>query len=122
MRNNWAKIKMKKYIAALGLSTILTCGTLFAMSSQSKWNNPKTELNENQNSESCVLKADRENPYNGLDEIQITNNCSDAIIVEFDYWSGERKKWIHAKYRVEAESKSVWLPAESYKNFTWDWA
>ena len=113
---------MKKYIAVLGLSTILACGTLslFAMNHLSKWNEPKTELIENQDSEGCVYKADRENPYNGLDEIQITNNCSDDIIVEFDYWSGS--KWIHSKYRVAAKTKSVWFPAESYKNFTWDWA
>ena len=113
---------MKKYIAILGLSTILTCGTLFAKDFSNKSNEPKTELNKSREGNDCVFKADRVNEYTGLDEIQITNNCSDAIIVEYDYWSGTRKKWIHAKYRVEAESKSVWFPAESYKNFTWDWA
>lgn len=111
---------MKKLIIVFGLCAFLSCGTLFAMNSLSNWNDPKTELNKNHDSENCVYKADRENPYNGLDEIQITNNCSDDIIVEFDYWSGS--KWIHSKYRVSAKTKSVWLPAESYKNFTWDWA
>lgn len=111
---------MKKSIVVLGLSAFLACGTLFAMNYPSKWDAPKTELEENQDGEGCVYKADRENPYNGLDEIQITNNCTDDIIVEFDYWSGS--KWIHSKYRIGAKTTSVWIPAESYKNFTWDWA
>lgn len=122
MGYNWAKIKMKKTIVVLGLSAFLAGGTLFAMNHSSKWNEPKMELYESREGSDCVFKADRVNEYTGLDEIQVTNNCLDAIIVEFDYWSGTRKKWIHAKYRVEAESKSAWLPAESYKNFTWDWA
>ena len=122
MGYNWAKIKMKKYIAILGLSTILACGTLSAMNYSSKWCIPKTELNESQECEGCVVKADRENPFTGKDEIKITNNCSDDIIVKFEYWSDTLNKYVTAKYRVKAKTTSVWLPAESYKNFTWDWA
>ncbi len=111
---------MKKSIIVLGLGAFLACGNLLAMNYPCEWNDPKTELDEGQECQGCVVKADRENPYTGKDEIQITNNCSDDIVVEFDYWSGS--KWIHSKYRIGAKTKSVWLPAESYKNFTWDWA
>lgn len=111
---------MKKNFIVLGLSAFLACGTLFAMNHPSKLSYLKTELDENQDCGDCVVKADRVNELNGKDEIKITNNCSDAVIVEFDYWTGS--KWNHAKYRVEAKSTSVWLPAESYKNYKWSWA
>ena len=104
----------------MGLIAFLACGTLFAMENASNRNESKTELYERQDGGDCVFKADRVNEYTGKDEIQITNNCSDDIVVEFDYWSGS--KWIHSKYRVGAKTKSVWFPAESYKNYTWDWA
>ena len=106
----------------IGLGTILTCGNVFAMNYSSILNDPKTEISKSQESADCVFKADRENPYNGKDEIQITNNCSDDIVVTYEYWSDNQNKYITAKYRVKAKTTSAWLPAESYKNYTWDWA
>ena len=111
---------MKKSIIVLGLGAFLACGNLLAMNYPCEWNDPKTEVDEGQKCEGCVVKNDRKN-Y-GKDEIQITNNCSDDIIVKFEYWSDTLNKYVTAKYRVKAKTTSVWIPAKSYKNFRWDWA
>ena len=113
---------MKKSIVVLGLSTFLACGTLFAINNPSERNDPKTELDEGQECEGCVVKADRKNPWNGKDEIQITNNCSGDVIVEYEHWSDTQNKFITVKYNVKAKTTSNWFPAESYRNYKWYWA
>lgn len=120
MGYNWAKRKMKKNMIVLGLSAFLSCGTILAMDYPNNCNNLKTELNNSQDCDGCVVKRDRVNEYTHKDEIQITNNCSDDVIVEFDYWTGS--KWIHSSYTIGANTTSVWIPAESYKNYQWHWA
>lgn len=110
------KTLLKTLLICLGFA-FLESGTISAENHPFGWYDFQTELNESAD-ESCVVKKDRVN-Y-GKDEIQITNNCTEAVIVEFDYWTG--LKWIHAKYRIEANTTSIWIPAESYKNYDWHWA
>ena len=108
---------MRKVIIVLGLGIVLACGTLFATNHTSNWNEPKTELNENTEDEvcdECWEKKDGKDVL-GKTQIQVTNNCPYAVTVTFEYWSGS--KWITPQYRVEANSTSVWFPADSYKNF-----
>lgn len=105
---------MKKYIAILGLIAIFTCGTLFAMNHSRRWNDPKTELNENIDEDvcdTCYTVTPRKN-Y-GHDEIQITNNCSYNITVSYEYWTD---RWVPVKFGVDAGKESSWWPADSYRN------
>lgn len=117
MGYNWAKNKMKKYIAVLGLSAFLACGTVFAMNHSSKWNEPKTELNENTEEEVCDVCWEKQDGKDvlGKTQIQVTNNCPYDVTVEFEYWSGS--KWITPHYSVKANTVSSWFPADSYRNF-----
>lgn len=117
MGYNWAKEKMKKSIVVLGLSAFLACGTLLAMDYSSKWSDQKIELNENTEEEICDVCWEKKDGKDvlGKTQIQVTNNCPYAVTVEFEYWSGS--KWLTPQYRVEANSTSVWLPADSYRNF-----
>lgn len=108
---------MRKTIIVLGLGIVLACGSLFAMNHSSKWNDQKTELNKNSEEEicdECWSKKDGKDAL-GLTQIKIYNNCPYALNVEYEYWTGSR--WIKPSYRVEANSTSVWFPAESYRNF-----
>ena len=107
---------MKKYIAVLGLCTILACGTLFAMNYPSKWNEPKTELNENAEEDICDECWEKEDGKDvlGHTQIKITNNCSYTITVSYEYWTDH---WVPVEFDVKAGKESVWWPANSYRKF-----
>lgn len=117
MGYNRAKKKMKKRIVILGLGAILACGTLFAMNHSSK-RNAKTELKENSEEEicdECYTKSDGKDAL-GNDQITVTNNCSYAIVVTFEYWNDTQNKYEKASYRQNAGATQTY-PAKSYKNF-----
>jgi hypothetical protein len=108
---------MKKYIAVLGLSTILACGTVFAMNHSNKWNDQKTELNENTEEEVCDVcweKDDTKKDALGHTQIKVTNNCSYRVTVSYEYWTD---RWVSVEFGVDAGKESVWWPANSYRNF-----
>lgn len=116
MGYNWAKKKMKKSIIVLGLSVILACGTLFATNSQSK-TEEKTEIVSSSLSGDCVSWKFRDN--NGYDEVKITNNCSSEIKVSYKYWNG-KDRWVSVSFRVGAGQSSLWWPANSLKDFNYE--
>lgn len=107
---------MKKHIAILGISTTLACGTLFAMNYPNKWNDPKTELNENTEEDLCIDCYKKETRKNwGHDEIQVTNNCSYAISISYKYWGTD--DWVPVEFDLAAGKQSIWWPADNYKDF-----
>ena len=56
------------------------------MNHPSKWNDPKTELNENTEEEVCAECWEKEDGKDALGhtQIKITNNCSYRITVSYE--------------------------------------
>ena len=108
---------MRKAIIVLGLGIILTCGTLFAMNHSSKWNDQKTELNENTEEDVCDVcwvKDDTKKDAFGHTLIKITNNCSYTITVSYEFWTDH---WVSVEFDVKAGKESSSWPANSYRKF-----
>lgn len=108
---------MKKNIIVLGLGAFLACGTLFAMNSQNK-TDEKTETVSSLASGDCVSWKFQKDAL-GLDEIKITNNCSSEIKVSYKYWNG-KDRWVSVSFRVGAGQSSLWWPANSMKDFDYE--